>query len=144
MLLGSDLEEAGDPYSGWSVIAADHSTPHKASVFKVPHHGARTGHCDAVWREMLEPTPVAMTTTHSPSGLPRADDIARIKTYTHTFACTTVPRSALQRRDPAVERTLREVAKDRRLVWGRMGHIQLRIGEDGSQRLRGNANSSLF
>jgi len=30
VLLGSDLEEAGDPYSGWSVIVADHSTPHKA------------------------------------------------------------------------------------------------------------------
>jgi beta-lactamase superfamily II metal-dependent hydrolase len=144
VLLGSDLEEAGDPYSGWSVIVADHNTPHKASVFKVPHHGSKNAHCDAVWREMLEPTPVAITTTHSPSGLPRSDDVARIKTYTHTFACTTVPRSSLPRRDPAVERVLRRVAKNRRPVLGPMGHIQLRIGGDGSQRLRGNANSRLL
>lgn len=144
VLLGSDLEEQGTPHTGWSVVVSEHRARGKAAVFKIPHHGSVTGHYEAVWSEMLIKQPIAFTTTYSCSGLPKRDDIDRIKRYTDTFACTTVPRSTLPKRDPAVERAMREVAPKRRPLRGEMGHIQVRLRADGSVQMRGNARSVLL
>lgn len=144
VLLGSDLEEPGEPHTGWSVVVSEHRARGKATVFKIPHHGSVTGHCEAVWSEMLTQQPIAFTTTFSRSGLPTGADIERIKRYTDTFACTTVPRSTLPKRDPAVERAMREVASGRRPLRGEMGHIQVRLRADGSVQMRGNARSVLL
>lgn len=141
VLLGSDLEEHGEPHTGWSVVVSEHRARGKATVFKIPHHGSVTGHCEAVWSEMLTQQPIAFTTTFSRSGLPTGADIERIKRYTDTFACTTVPRSTLPRRDPAVERAMREVALERRPLRGEMGHILVRLRADGGVQMRGNARS---
>jgi hypothetical protein len=144
VLLGSDLEEQGSPYTGWSAVAGEHGERGKAVVFKVPHHGSVTGHCDAVWNGMLAKNPFAFTTTHSQARLPRDDDVRRIKGYTDTFACTTVPLSTLPKRDPSVERTLREVATERRPLRGEMGHIQLRMKAGHAIEVRGNKQAVLF
>lgn len=144
VLLGADLEESGAPHTGWSVIVSDHRARGKAAVFKVPHHGSVTGHYEAVWSEMLIKQPIAFTTTYSCAGLPKRGDIDRIKHYTDTFACTTVPRHILPKRDPAVERTMREVIPKRRPLRGEMGHIQVRLRADGSVQMRGNARSVLL
>jgi beta-lactamase superfamily II metal-dependent hydrolase len=43
ILLGSDLEETGNPDMGWSVILGSRTDPMgKASIFKIPHHGSST------------------------------------------------------------------------------------------------------
>lgn len=41
ILLGSDLEETGEPGTGWSVIVSSKTRPSgRASLFKLPHHGS--------------------------------------------------------------------------------------------------------
>lgn len=144
VLLGSDLEEFDEPHTGWSVVVAEHRARGKASIFKIPHHGSVTGHNEAVWTEMLRENPVAITTTFSRSNLPKPSDIDRIKSHTDTFACTTSPSSTLPKRDPAVERTMREVAIGRRPLRGETGHIQLRISAGGCVKMRGNARTVLL
>lgn len=144
VLLGSDLEEQGGPYTGWSVVVGEHGQRGRAEVFKVPHHGSVTGHCDAVWTGLLANNPFTFTTTHSQARLPRDADVRRIKGYTDTFACTTVPLSTLPKRDPSVERTLREVTMERRPVRGEMGHIQLRMKVGQPIKVRGNKQAVLF
>lgn len=45
ILLGSDLQEIGDPRTGWAIIAnSPHRPAGKSSFFKIPHHGSQNGH----------------------------------------------------------------------------------------------------
>ncbi|MFA7386635.1 MAG: MBL fold metallo-hydrolase [Thiohalobacteraceae bacterium] len=142
-LLGSDLEEEGSEYTGWSVILRDHRPQMKAKVFKVPHHGSVTGHKDEVWDELLVPKAVAVTTGYSRSGLPTPDDVIRVKQRTDLFGCTTRP-SSCPKRDPAVERTMRETVISRQVLTGAMGHLQIRYALNGVMSLRGNRYSTLL
>jgi hypothetical protein len=60
ILLGADLQETGDPATGWSAIVGGSTlkdewvnAPEKASFFKIPHHGSENGNPPEVWEEML-------------------------------------------------------------------------------------------
>src|SRR5262249_35509164 len=54
-LLGGGLQETADERAGWrAIVASDARPPGQAEVFKVPHHGSVTAHCQAVWDEMLQ------------------------------------------------------------------------------------------
>lgn len=141
-LLGSDLEETTDPNTGWSVIVRDQDFQNKASVFKIPHHGSRNAHCEAVWNDLVQSGPVSITTAFSSSDLPSKNDVARISQRSSIFACTSPPKRSAPRRNPAVERVLREVAKERKTVKGKMGHIQIRVSLDGTVELRGNPHAA--
>ena len=66
ILLGSDLEETGDEGTGWSVIVSSKERPqHKASIFKVPHHGSENGHNSDVWDRMVIDDAFAILTPFS-------------------------------------------------------------------------------
>ena len=78
LLLGGDLERA--PREPWRhVIESPGRRGAQAAGFKVPHHGAETGHVDEVWSEMLVPQPWAVVTRFNGSGLPAATDLERIR-----------------------------------------------------------------
>lgn len=81
ILLGSDLESTGS--SGWSALVADSwcGNRPKAGVYKLAHHGSKTGHHDLIWKNMLKASPhVSMTPFHyGRHRLPETDDIARVK-----------------------------------------------------------------
>ena len=63
ILLGGDLEETGDPETGWSVIVASRNRPPgRATIFKAPHHGADNAHNPEVWASMLEDNPYTVLT----------------------------------------------------------------------------------
>ena len=130
VLLGSDLEETRDPYTGWSVIVnSDRRPSGKAKIFKIPHHGSRTGHSDEVWNHIVETEATGVMTTFNrgKTPIPREEDINRIKRFTSNLYCTMEPKAAMPRRDTAVERTLREMAKNRKVLGGEVGHIQVRM-----------------
>jgi hypothetical protein len=49
ILLGSDLEETGDPLVGWSAVLSSVGCPRETSeTFKVSHHGSISGHAESV------------------------------------------------------------------------------------------------
>lgn len=85
ILLGGDLEDDEQAGQGWSAIvsqAPPWDSP--ASVFKVPHHGSRSGHNDAVWSQMLGSDPYALVTpfTKLARPLPTNEDRSRIRAAT--------------------------------------------------------------
>ena len=130
VLLGGDLENTTNPATGWNAIVQSHLRPTvRSEVFKVAHHGSANADNKDVWREMLTEAPVACLTPfsrgHSP--LPTPQDLRRLGEHTHRGFCTRPARGPKPpRRHPAVERTVREVAKRHRSMEGTLGHIRVR------------------
>lgn len=130
ILLGSDLEVSSDPGLGWEAVLRNMNKPSTmAALFKVPHHGSKTGHSNGVISKMLKSMPVSILTTFDSSSLPREEDIERICKYSSRLYHTTLPKSSarLPKRGRAVEECLAAVTKSRRALEGRIGHIQVRM-----------------
>lgn len=130
VLLGSDLEETGNLQMGWSAVVDSVVRPNgKAGIFKIPHHGSPNGHHDKVWAEMVESdNPVSVVTSYSRGNTPRPQqsDIDRIKNYTSNLFYTSKEERRHPKRESAVERTLRGMVTDRKVLGGKAGHIQIR------------------
>lgn len=133
MLLGSDLEEKGEPLSGWSAIVQSEERPRgRASIFKIPHHGSVTGHHDKVWSDMMIKSPIAILSPFYNAGkmLPKERDVARILALApKSYITTRYPAPKSKRsRPPSVERTIRETVGKMRAVQPPMGWVSLRNG----------------
>ena len=131
ILLGGDLPETGNIDTGWSVIVGDHTRPQQlSSIFKLPHHGADNAHSDEVWLKMLLPRPLATLAPYAAGRKkrPSPDDVSRILASTpDAFSTSPVRTGSVPRtRDPAVERTMREVALRRRRLTSRLGAVRAR------------------
>lgn len=145
-VLGSDLEDTGNVQTGWSAIFKDNIIQElslsTSALFKVPHHGSDTGHHDNIWQDLLKPKPLSMTTPFSRCDLPTEDDVTRLKSLSSDLLITRDPRARnLTRRDNMVERELRAIAKQRKSVNDKMGHIQIRVSNCGNQKIAGNQNA---
>jgi beta-lactamase superfamily II metal-dependent hydrolase len=147
VLLGSDLEETNEPRTGWSVIVDSSLSPQgTAAIFKVPHHGSDTGQSDGVWREMVGTDAYSILTpfTRGSVQLPTERGVRCILDRTKEAYSTSRLRSrSVARRNPAVERTIRETVGTLRTVEPRFGHVRLRKkyepGSSWSVELFGNA-----
>lgn len=129
-LLGADLETGNDPQRGWlGVIGGSVGPTVKSELYKVAHHGSENADHPGIWSTLLEPSPLAVLTPFLKGSvqLPRESDIDRIAHLAKRVFATSPSRPiAPAPRDSAVERTLREVTKRRRVRTGRMGHVRLR------------------
>ena len=130
-ILGADLENSEDPTVGWQAIITSDSRPQARSVvFKVAHHGSPNADHPDVWPSLLTDRPISIVTPYSrlAQPLPTPDDLDRLKARSQGVYCTALTGGArLPRRDPAVEKTLREMAKARKVLDGRMGHVRVRL-----------------
>lgn len=82
ILLGADLEDAGNHQTGWKAyLAADNCPTGKAELFKVPHHGSKNAHNDELWASRLAGGPLTVTTPWYVGGrsLPTDADKIRIR-----------------------------------------------------------------
>lgn len=130
ILLGADLLFSNHPNEGWRAIVATTNRPQgQAHIFKVPHHGSENADCREVWDQMLITSPYAVVAPYS-SGikpLPSPSDLSRLCGRTPNVYCTASPAGwSAPRREPVVERTIKEVARNRRAITGPMGHVRLR------------------
>ncbi len=130
VVLGSDLEETGVNGVGWSAIVSSTTRPGgRADVYKVAHHGSRSGHHPQVWTQLLTADAFAILTPWNKNiGLPTSDDVNRLNGLTPN-AYITAQHSrmiAAARRDPVVEKTLRDHKIKIRSIKQPMGMIQLR------------------
>ena len=126
VLLGADLET-----QGWVRIVESQGRPQeRATAFKVPHHGAASAYEPRVWREMLERRSVAVLTPWQRGGnvLPTQEDMHRILADTgHAYLTSRADRSVrAQRRDRAIERSIREANIRLRRISPRWGGVRLR------------------
>jgi hypothetical protein len=129
-LLGADLEENGASGTGWSAIVSSTARPiGQASVFKIPHHGSITGHCEAVWNSMLAAQVFGLISpfNRGRKKLPSIDDIDRICSRTeHAYVTSSPHCRPSRRRDSAVDKTIRETVVRLRTAEPATGHIRLR------------------
>lgn len=122
VLLGADLERAG-----WvKILDSPVRTQTGATAFKVPHHGAASAYEPRIWREMLDPNPVAVLTPWRRGGhvLPSPEDVRCLLGETdNAFVTSAVGRTVRpRRRDRAIERSIREAnIRLRRIVPQRCG-----------------------
>ena len=114
VLLGSDLEEASD-YKGWSVLIDGIKSTivdKKASIYKVAHHGSRTGHHDEIWTKLLEKNPICLIAPFNKNPkLPSEEDLTRIsKNSDLVFLSSSTEESekATRIQDKHVKRTLQK------------------------------------
>lgn len=127
-LLGADLEISKSSNLGWEAVLASIGRPQeKAVVYKVPHHGSETGHYEPIYQNMLENGHLSIITTMDSHYLPLPRDVDRICSYGGSVFCTTTPKVKPPRRDPMVEKILKNVVKKRRILQGDVGHIQVRM-----------------
>jgi hypothetical protein len=130
VLLGSDLEESGDKRMGWSAILASNARPPgKASLFKIPHHGSKTGHHTEVWSEMLAEERAAVVTPFVLGKiiLPTKADATRILSFTAESYITAIPQQrGKKNRDRTTEKLIQQTVSFIRDVFVSSGQVRLR------------------
>jgi hypothetical protein len=128
VLLGADLEHVSGSTEGWQAIVTSKERPDGlAQCFKISHHGSNNADCPQCWTHLLSEGPVGILTPHAPSRLPRPSDISRLCAKTPEVFLTSDPTTySIPRRENAVDRTLRDVARNRRAIAGQMGHVRMR------------------
>lgn len=134
ILLGSDLETTPSQVNiGWDgVLQTVAIRDRKAQIIKIPHHGSVTGHHPRVWDRHLTSMPFGILTTFNRGeSLPKESDIVRLKRLCATIAATTQPKSAPTKREPTVERTIREAVITRTVIRRTHGQVNLQLQPDG-------------
>lgn len=130
MLFGADLEEEGNALTGWSAILASTGRPAgKAGVFKVSHHGSDNGHHADVPIDLLraEPTAIVAPFKNGSVSLPTPADVRRIEGYaSRAVATSSLTGRAAQRRDSAVEKTIKQVTHRFSALKNEPGMVRLR------------------
>jgi len=131
LLLGADLEQGKDTQRGWQAVLASNLRPQEpAQVFKVAHHGSENADREDIWNKLLTDQPIACLTPYvrGPKPLPTEEDIARIKDKTSQLYVTFWPiNKSPAKRNPAVEKTIREITSNHSATRKQPGHIQVRI-----------------
>ena len=126
-LLGSDLEFTRATGCGWDAILSSSFAPkQKAKIFKVPHHGSKTSHHDSLWEKLLVKKAFAVLTPYTSSKLPRKSDANRILGFTsQAYSASQKGTPKKIKRNAAVERTIKEVTKSKRVLESRLGAVRI-------------------
>jgi len=136
LLLGADLEKGRDDTSGWrAVIRSSVNPKDRSHVYKVAHHGSSGADLNEIWTELLERQAYAVLAPYAAGAtpLPSPGDVKRIKGFTDNLYCTAwPPTKSPPRRDPAVERTMKEMVRTHRGIRKQPGHIRVRFPLPGS------------
>lgn len=113
ILLGADMEHHPNDKMGWgAIIGADNIPPGKASVVKVPHHGAQSGHDTRMWTERVVASPIAVLSPYARGRrpAPTPQDVSRIRSISHaSLSSSRMSGKKGKRRESAVGRQLREM-----------------------------------
>ena len=78
-LLGSDMEIHSN--GGWLDVVRAHPGSRRSNLYKVAHHGSKTGHLESVWTDLLTDDVISIITPFELGRvfLPTEDDVVRIK-----------------------------------------------------------------
>lgn len=151
ILLGADLEINADQNMGWNQVCKSSSLPSDNSieVFKIPHHGSENGHYNLVWQKFIAKDHITILTPYGRGRkkLPSIKDKERIlQTSPKSYITSQGAESSKpKKRDPKVNKILKELSYKVRERKFTFGHIQLRrllnseIGDNWEVLLHGNA-----
>jgi beta-lactamase superfamily II metal-dependent hydrolase len=112
MLLGADLENSDNEQTGWGAVMAYAKPDTSASLVKIPHHGSKGAHHDAIWAEIVNEDPVAIVTPWVLAGghLPSESDLVRLRRVAKRVYLTAMPTRGRVKKDSAVEKLITKVA----------------------------------
>jgi len=131
LLLGADLERGRDQTRGWQAVVNSKINPTCLSqIYKVAHHGSADADLGEIWTKLVARQPHAVLTPYARGAkpLPSPEDVSRMKRRASSLFCTAwPPAKSPPRRDPAVERTMKEMGVTLRAVRKQPGHIRVRI-----------------
>lgn len=152
VLLASDLQITSNPLMGWSAIVNSKGrSTSKAHLVKIPHHGSSNGDSPEMWTHLVINRPIGIVTPYNRGSqkLPSDKDLQRLSEKCGNLFYTNVPTSSMpKRRIPAVERTIKMISLNRRVVKYEMGHVRLRTNIHSStglwkENMSGNAGQFL-
>jgi len=138
LLFGADLENSNNPSCGWGAVVASNSRPQIiADVFKIPHHGSKNGHNNAVWTTMLSASPIAVVTsfTKQRTPLPTESDISRILGLTKSLYSPSCPATPKPHRRGGVDLMVRAATRARHVISDKQGFVKLRIDLSNTKSL---------
>ncbi|MFC1925943.1 hypothetical protein ACFLW2_04520, partial [Chloroflexota bacterium] len=127
ILLGADLESNGDPSIGWTVILDNQMVMSgRASIIKVPHHGAKSAHEPRIWSELLHQDPISLLTpfTLGNINLPTAEDTQRLNELTSKAYITSLP--SRRKLHKFRNRMVKELGGDTYDIFHGWGHVRVR------------------
>jgi beta-lactamase superfamily II metal-dependent hydrolase len=135
ILLGGDVLK-GPAGCGWAGILTEFKPTQRASLIKVPHHGAPNADEADVWEKLLEDNPVALLAPFRAGKRPRPDlqDRTRICSRTSNAFITASPAIPAPGREVKAQRAeLGQTAGNLRDAWGRIGQVRARsrMGSSG-------------
>ncbi len=131
ILLGADVESGARATTGWNAILADAQclAGQQASVFKVSHHGARSGHHPDIWTRLLLNHAIALVTPYNRGRvpLPTRIDMERLTSHTsNAFVTSRLSRKSYKPSSRVVADQLRLFARKAEAIIKTDGHIRLR------------------
>ncbi len=135
LLLGGDLEKGTTTQRGWKAIIGSTLRPKiKSSGYKVPHHGSENADLDEIWTELNLINPHTLLTPYARGRkpLPSEEDVKRLKDRSSLVYCTVWP-PTLKPPRRLVDKTMNEVARNRRAIPKSSGHIRLRYPLNGNK-----------
>lgn len=130
VLLSGDLEATSSDSTGWKAVVrthADLALGGTASINKVAHHGSKNAHSQEAWDEIIDSDCYAAIAPFA-GQLPTQSDLDRVCRLTsHVYLASSENAARSIRREPAVEKTIREVTGKRiSKVRGELGQIRIR------------------
>jgi len=128
ILLGADLLK-GPSGCGWAGILTDFKPAERASLIKVPHHGAPNADEPEVWERLLEKAPVALLAPYRGGSRARPDqaDGKRILARTSSAYITASPALPAVRGATKKEKAnFGHLAINVRDPWGAAGQVRAR------------------
>jgi hypothetical protein len=133
IILGADLENTPAAGRAWRVLTTSHKRiPGLAQVFKVPHHASDDADEPEVWATMVAPNPAALLTPFAQGRKPRPqpDDVARLCRRTSDLhQAGALPSSSARFPNPVGRMQTDSTISFHRE--GRMGHVRVRLSDDG-------------
>jgi beta-lactamase superfamily II metal-dependent hydrolase len=131
ILLGSDLEQTKNNLLGWSAVCESTTRRQvRAAAYKVAHHGSETGFHERIWDDLLEPSPLMMVTPFKNGWhkLPTEEYQAKLLEKSDRVYLTADPTKsrAPKKRTKKVEAVINQLAKNRRVSAGPVGHVRWR------------------
>ncbi len=129
VLLGADLEERGRGGIGWQAVIDDHQpTLGQFEVFKIPHHGSKTGFHPQQWPKLVSKTSLSTLTPYNRGNkLPTEDDCNRILANSDKAYITAPPGlSKFKHPNRTVQKAMTEATLQIGEEFSKQGHIQLR------------------
>ena len=134
-LLGADLL-TGPAGCGWHAVLSSFSPTSRASLFKVPHHGAPNAHHEGVWQDLVSDKPVAVAAPFRGGKRPRPqpEDVTRVCAVAENFWLTAA--APLPAQSAAVKRTaatMNSIATNVRDPHGRPGQVRARVAQADQQ-----------